>query len=582
MSESNEHRQNGGMGRTISIGAAVGVISGLIGIYVFFKDEITARLFPDQATATKADIKEQLQLSEERISAVVAASVADAIISARASGTDISQDVKVDYEAALTKLLTSDDPALNDAKFLAVAGNAEAAAQNMVTTLSAPASDADTIKPKSRAELLLSAGDILVPTDSAKALAAFEKALELDPGNQVLKTRIQKLREATAAKNEAVAIPNAAFDLGGLNFEFQGCDQPETPRCVFTVMNPTPDPIRLDLYPRQWAIDETGAWVQTRRKSIAANSETYWDVPSLETSQIEFSFTSAANKFQLFRPNFMVGGIQFEKEFRDIAIRGGKQIAVRSMRPVDTAHPEYAYEVAGVKVHFLGCTSADAPVCSFDLINTGNKDVTVEGRSASGYTEDGVQLNSVKSVISLENKRESSAPPGIAFTWQVSFDRQAGMFQSFWPDLRINRDTYPREFRNILIASTRPEVKTMRFDQATSENAVFDIAGLKFAFLGCRNPLTPTCVIDIQNTTGKALSLDLRRPEATLPDGSTVDANSELLEMSSSSSVWFPAGLTTTYEVAFRREMSEIEQLSLRLYVDGDRYDHALTNISVQ
>ncbi|OYW81835.1 MAG: hypothetical protein B7Z22_15085, partial [Hyphomonas sp. 32-62-5] len=229
----------------------------------------------------------------------------------------------------------------------------------MVTTLSAPASDADTIKPKNRAELLLSAGDILVPTDSAKALAAFEKALELDPGNQVLQTRIQKLREATAAKNEAVAIPNAAFELGGLNFEFQGCDQPETPRCVFTVMNPMPDPIRLDLYPRQWAIDETGAWVQTRRKSIAANSETYWDVPSLETSQIEFSFPRTANKFQLFRPNFMVGGIQFEKEFRDIAIRGGKQIGVRSMRPVDTAHPEYAYEVAGVKVHFLGCTSAD-------------------------------------------------------------------------------------------------------------------------------------------------------------------------------------------------------------------------------
>jgi hypothetical protein len=490
--------------------------------------------------------------------------------------------VKVDYEAALTKLLTSEDPALNDAKFLAVAGNAEAAAQNMVTTLSAPASDADTIKPKNRAELLLSAGDILVPTDSAKALAAFEKALELDPGNQVLQTRIQKLREATAAKNEAVAIPNAAFDLGGLNFEFQGCDQPETPRCVFTVMNPMPDPIRLDLYPRQWAIDETGAWVQTRRKSIAANSETYWDVPSLETSQIEFSFPRTANKFQLFRPNFMVGGIQFEKEFRDIAIRGGKQIGVHSMRPVDTAHPEYAYEVAGVKVHFLGCTSADAPVCRFDMINTGQKDVTVEGRGAAGYTEDGVQLNSAKSVISLQNNRGSSAPPGIAFTWEISFSRQAGLFQSFWPDLRINGDTYPRELRNILIASTRPEVKTLRLDQATSENAVFDIAGLKFAFLGCRNPLTPTCVIDIQNTTGKALSLDLRRPEATLPDGSTVVANSDVLEMSSDSTVWFPAGLTTTYEIAFRREMSEIEQLSLRLFVDGDRYDHALTNISVE
>lgn len=582
MSESKEHRQNGGMRRTISIGAAVGVISGLIGIYVFFKDEVTARLFPDQAIATKADIKEQLQLSEERISAVVAASVADAIISARASGTDISQEVKVDYEAALTKLLTSDDPALNDAKFLAIAGNAEAAAQNMVTTFSAPADNTDAIKAKTRADLLLSAGDILVPTDSLKALAAYEKALELDPGNQVLMTRVQKLREATAARNEAVAIPNAAFDLGGLNFEFQGCDEPETPRCVFTVMNPMPDPIRLDIYPRQWAIDETGAWVQTRRKSIAANSETYWEVPSLETSQIEFRFPRTANKFQLFRPNFMVGGVQFEKEFRDIAIRGGKQIEVRSMRPIDTAHPEYAYEIAGVKIHFLGCTSADAPVCRFDMINTGQKDVTVEGRGAAGYTEEGVRLNSAKSIISLENQQGSSAPPGIAFTWEISFSRQAGMFQSLWPDLRINGDAYPREFRDIQIASTLPEIKTLRLDQATSENAVFDIAGLKFAFLGCRNTLNPTCVIDIQNTTGKALSVDLRRPVATLPDGTTVNANSDVLEMSSDSTVWFPAGLTTTYEIAFRREMSEIEQLSLRLFVDGNGYDYALTNISVQ
>lgn len=582
MSASKDNQKNGGISKTISIGASVGVISGLIGIYVFFKDEVTARLFPDQTTATRADIKEQLQLSEERISAVVAASVADAIISARASGTDFSQDVKVDYEAALTKLLTSDDPVLNDAKVLAVSGDAEAAAKNMVTAVSAPADTTDAVKAKSRAELLRSAGDILVPTDSLNALAAYEKALELDPENQILMTRIQKLREATAARNEAVTIPNAAFELGGLNFEFLGCDQPETPRCVFMVMNPTPDAIGLNLDSRQWAIDETGAWVRARRQSITANSETFWNVPSLETSQIEISFPRTANKFQLFRPGFSVGGVEFEKEFRDIAIRGGKQIAVRSVRPVDTAYPEYAYEIAGVKVHFLGCTSADAPVCRFDMINTGKKDVTVEGRSAMGYTEEGVQLNSVKSVMSLENQRESSAPPGIAFTWEVSFNREAGLFQSFWPDLRIDGDTYSREFRDILIATARPEIKTMRVNQATSENAVFEIAGLKFAFLGCRNPLNPTCVIDIQNTTGKALSVDLRRPDAILSDGTTVSANSDVLEMSGDSSVWFPAGLTTTYEIAFRREMSEIEKLSLRLYVDGDRFDHTLTNISVQ
>ena len=53
---------------------AVGVISAVLGIYVFINDEIRARIFPDQSVATRADVKEQLQLSEERIALIVQAS----------------------------------------------------------------------------------------------------------------------------------------------------------------------------------------------------------------------------------------------------------------------------------------------------------------------------------------------------------------------------------------------------------------------------------------------------------------------------------------------------------------------------
>jgi hypothetical protein len=582
MSKTTEHQDGGEKSKVIAASTALGIISGLIGIYVFFKDEITAQLFPDQVTATKADIKEQLQLSEERISAVVAASIADAISSAQARGTDISQDEKVDYEAALTKLLTSDDPALTDAKFLAVAGDAEAAANNIVATVSKLSDENDSVEEKSRADLLLSAGDILVPSDPKKALAAYEQALALDPGNQVLATRVQNLRKATAPKNEALAITDAAFELGGLKFEFQGCDQPEAPRCVFTVMNPTPQPIGLNLSSRQWAIDENSFWVQAGGRKIIAKNSDYWEVPSLEASQIELRFRDEANKFQIIRPSFQIDGVSFEKEFRNIAIRGGKQIEARSLRPVDSAHPEYAYEIAGVKIHFLGCTSADAPICRFDMMNEGKKDVNVEGRGAAGYTSEGVLLNSAKSLISLQNKRDSTAPPGIAFSWEIAFNREAGLFQSFWPDLRINGQAYPHEFRDILIAAAAPPIKTPRFEQAASPDASFDIAGLKFVFLGCRNSLTPMCTFDVQNSTDRAVLVEMRRPEATTSDGATYNSNSDVLEMSSANTVKFPAGITTTYDIAFRQEMSNIEKLSLTVYVDGTRYQHDLTGISVQ
>jgi tetratricopeptide (TPR) repeat protein len=111
---------------------------------------------------------------------------ADAIGKAQARGDEVSQDEQVQYEAALTKIADIDDPALNDAKFLAVSGDAEAAAENIVTSAGAPAEANDTVPAKSRAELLRSAGDISSRPDAAKALAAYEKALELDPDNQVL------------------------------------------------------------------------------------------------------------------------------------------------------------------------------------------------------------------------------------------------------------------------------------------------------------------------------------------------------------------------------------------------------------
>ncbi len=568
--------------KTALIVTVIGLISGMIGIYVFLNDEIRGRLFPDQQTATRGDIKEQFQLSEERIASVVAASVADVIGKAQARGGDVSQDEQVQYEAALTKLLTSDDPALNDAKFLAVSGDVEAAAENIVTNAGAPAEASDTVPATTRSELLRSAGDILVPSDAAKALLAYEKALELDPDNQVLQTRIQKLKAATAAKNEVKAIPRASFEFGGLQFEFQGCDQPETPRCVFSVMNPTPDPIYLRL-DSQWGVDEFSRWVEGNRKKIEANSRDSWTVPSLETTQIEIGFRHAVNIYQLLRFRFSVGNVDYKKEFSDIAVRGGKQVEVKAMRPVDPAHPEYAYEVNGLKVHFLGCSNPDAPICRFDMMNTGKDDVTVSvGDGATGYTSQGVRVSAAKSTLSLEGDSESSAPEGVAFTWEISYNREAEMFQSFWPQLKLNYDLYEREFRNVMIGDTPPAVRTPRYDQAVSPDAIFDVGPLKFVFLGCRNPVNPTCTFDIENPTDEGVRFSMNKPKAAPDDESSVTANSSVLEMKPSGDVYFPAGLTTTYEAAFRQEMAHMKTLTLGMSIDYDRYGKELTDITVE
>ena len=70
----------------------VGVLSAVLGIYVFVNDEIRGRLFPDQNAATRADVKEQLQLSEERIAMIVQASITSAMAGADARGENVSTD----------------------------------------------------------------------------------------------------------------------------------------------------------------------------------------------------------------------------------------------------------------------------------------------------------------------------------------------------------------------------------------------------------------------------------------------------------------------------------------------------------
>jgi hypothetical protein len=133
-----------------------------------------------------------------------------------------------------------------------------------------------------------------------------------------------------------------------------------------------------------------------------------------------------------------------------------------------------------------------------------------------------------------------------------------------------------------MIGDSPPTVRTPRYDQVASPDDIFDVGPLKFVFLGCRNPVNPTCTFDIENPSDEGVRLNIDRPKATLADGSSVNANSSVLEMRPSGDVYFPAGLTTTYEIAFRQEMAHMDALKLDMSIDYKGYYPELTDITVE
>ena len=559
----------------------VGVLSAVLGIYVFVNDEVRGRLFPDQNAATRADVKEQLQLSEERIAMIVQASINSAMAGADARGENVSADQQDNYEAALTSLLASEDPTLTDARFLAVSGQAEAAAEKLVTTAETSGAS-EAIPAQGRADLLRNAGDILVPSDPAKALSAYQKALELDPDNPVLQTRVKKLKAETAEKNAVKAIPRAKFELSGLQFEFQGCENPEAPKCVLSVMNTTPDTVNFWIGSSS-AINEQGRWLDDKGRDIAASSHYTWNIPSLEASQIEVTYNRPANIFQLVRFELHVNNVEFNKEFRDIAIRGGRQVDVRAMRPVPADHPEYAYEVDNVAVHFLGCSNPDAPICRFDLTNTGTSDRKISTYGGLAFNSQSLQRKAAQSVLSLSGKSDGELPPGIVTSWDVTFRSPAEFFQSFWPDLNVEYEAYPRAFTNLNLSDAEPPaIKALRRDAAYVPDGVFALGDMEFVFLGCANPDNPKCVFDVRNPTDETVRFRVDGARATDEAGEEIKSSSSLVEMNGEREARIPAGVTTSFEVAFRTPMPRISQLVVPVTVGDGRHEIQYADIALQ
>lgn len=563
------------------VSGIVGLIAGVIAIYVFANDELRARLFPELAPATRADVEEQMRLSEERIISVVQNSLDTVVASAEARGAEIGGDERTNYEAALTSLLASEDPSLNDAKFLALSGQTGAAADNLVSIAESAEVQADPIPEKSRAELLRNAGDILVPSEPEKALAAYRKAQQLDPENQILETRIQQLTAATAQHNAVGEIPNATFEFDGLVFEFEGCETDNALLCVFSVTNTTPDTKKLFLR-YFWAIDESSRWMEAQKKTVRENDYYVWDMPSLGTSQIDFGFSRAANILQYIAMDVHVDNVSYAKEFRDISVRGGRGVNVRQMRPIDSAFPQRSFTISDVRFHFLGCSNPDAPICRVDLINEGRDTVRISTDKSLAFDNESRFQESVRPDLDIERRNAFNIPSGIVTGWTVNFRRPADYLQVFELRFEIDGRRTSRRFQDLQLADgSRPEIKTFNPDSPLAENGFLEADGIRLAFKGCTGRDAPKCIADVQNTTDEYIRIRVNGASGSI-DGQQAQASANEVEMTGGRESTIPPGLTTSLVYEFSSPAERFDSLDLSYIVEAKRAALSLENVPVQ
>lgn len=547
-----------------------GVLSGLL----------LAWFYPDRSPATVSDLKEQMRLSEERILLAVGASVEAARANAEARGGRLDPDEEGNYETAVTLLLSSDDPIFHEPKSLIEQGQASEAAEDLVRLATQTSGDARSVPERTRADLLLSAGDIFVPSDPEKALAAYRQALELDPGNPILATRIQRLTEASAAQNAVPVIPDAKFEYGGLLFEFEGCETDGQLNCVLSVINSTPDMVALDVQ-AVWVINERSRWMEDDERNIRASNRDRWNVPSLGASQIDISFSEPANVLQYLQFALRVNNIGYQKGFRDVAVRGGRAVEVRHLRPFDPAFPDRAFSISDVQFHFLGCTNTDAPSCQVDLTNNGSEAASIKVGKANAYDNESRLQTSVPTRLDIGGPNKGIVPPGITTGWTVNFWQPAGYLQVLELPFELNGEDYSRVFRDLPLAEgDLPQIKSFNADLAILPDGAYRMGGLSFAFRGCANPDAPRCVTDVHNDTDQFVRLDVSRATAVAA-GEQVRSSAQKIEMNGRDRASIPPGLTTSVVHEFRDSVSEFDSLTMAYQTGGDSDRRVFDSVAI-
>ncbi len=165
----------------------------------------------------------------------------------------------------------------------------------------------------------------------------------------------------------------------------------------------------------------------------------------------------------------------------------------------------------------------------------------------------------------------------------MTFRSKADFFQAFWPDLNIEHKTYPKAFTNLSLSDVEPPaIKTLRRDQAYRPEGLFELGGLEFVFLGCANPDNPKCVFDVRNPTDKTVRFRIDRPSMTDDTGAEKNASSNVVEMTGDREADIPAGLTTSFEIAFRSTMPRIGELTVPVSIGDSRHEIKYADIALQ
>lgn len=229
--------------KTLTATVIIGTIAALIGIYVFARDEITSRLFPEMKDASVSDVRtiteetsrqirevvvqnsiseeeiSQIVLSEDDIERIVTKAFEDVSQNAQENGRTIGPSQAVAFVGAATDILESNEPGTKAVRE-ALANEAPSEAAALLVKLAEEKSSSPDTPNNQTSEIWETAGAILYPIDAVKSSAAYNRAASLSPDNDRLAT-LSKQIEAELRERESEQAPDAVRRLSSYSGPIQ-------------------------------------------------------------------------------------------------------------------------------------------------------------------------------------------------------------------------------------------------------------------------------------------------------------------------------------------------------------------------
>ena len=89
-------------------------------------------------------------------------------------------------------------------------------------------------------------------------------------------------------------------------------------------------------------------------------------------------------------------------------------------------------------------------------------------------------------------------------------------------------------------------------------------------------------MFDVRNPTDKTVRFRIDRPSMTDDTGAEKNASSNVVDMTGDREADIPAGLTTSFEIAFRSTMPRIGELTVPVSIGDSRHEIKYADIALQ